>query len=366
MTHTLRDLLRRHRTMLLALVVFAVGGSLASQTATDVGPSTHTREPQGLRALLRYVQGQGVHAEQWTRRLQELDGDPGTLVVAAPLAEAFDAADRAALVALLDAGWRVVYLSSGAEAGAAEQLLLAELGLRAARSAEPPLAPWAWRAWRLEDATMVPSSGDHLPLAGAPTTHAVLPPAGHTSWFETPSGVPMVFSVPRGGGELVVIHNASVWGNAWLSEPGNLALAERLLGEQVTERVVFDEWHHGHRADTKDEVGALVGPILLFTLHLFWIYVGAAWAVSRPFGAAARTAGYVAGATRRDLLAIASLHRRSGHAPQAGRRLLALTRSALARRGAEAPDLPETFDGDADALVGLAHRVADLQREHRL
>ena len=111
MTHTLRDLLRRHRTMLLALVVFAVGGSLASQTATDVGPSTHTREPQGLRALLRYVQGQGVHAEQWTRRLQELDGDPGTLVVAAPLAEAFDAADRAALVALLDAGWRVVYLT---------------------------------------------------------------------------------------------------------------------------------------------------------------------------------------------------------------------------------------------------------------
>ena len=360
-------ILKRHRLLVVGLVLFSIAGAFASQTAVDVGPSTQTREPHGLRALLQYLRAQGYDAHAHKRPLVDLTGPPGTLVIANPVAEPLDSDDRSALVALVEGGWRLIYLTSGGEAGPPESLVLADLGMTAGRLHEPPLTPVAWRAWQLEETSLVPSEGDAPALASAPSTHAVVPPVGQTSWFETEAGVPQVFSVPRGDGEIIVINNASIWGNAWLSKAGNLALAEQLLGEGATSPVLFDEWHHGHKDAIAEEIDKLLRPTPLFLVHLLWIYFAAVWAVSRPFGAALRSAGYVAGATERDLMAVASLHRRSNHAAEAGSRLLALARDGLARRRVppDDVDLPDHFDGDAKGLEALARRVADLQQKYR-
>lgn len=385
---------RESRGLLAAVGLVFVAILVWFSTSSGAGPSTWSRGPRGLQLAHAYLEARELPVARWDVPLTELgtpgsEASPGALVLALPLRRGLSDEEAAALDRWVIAGGRLVVLGSGERVPPAEAYTLRKLGLegRPLRG-DPPLWWFSWKAWTEEVGELVPEEPGGMALtvrtgdaalrpvaqpvarvlqrfddAGQPTPEELEEWSGLVG-TEAPSGTPAVFSIRRGYGEVFVVNNGSAFGHGLLEEGDNLAFLEGLAREITADggTLAFDELHHGFPApgaeppaEADPAFWAVVGQ-----LGLLWIL--AVWTVSRPFGPPLARMRTRSGAVGRELAALASLHRRSKHAPEAGARLLALARARARRGGLGEAELPEAFEGGEAELLALARSVGEAQR----
>lgn len=349
---------------LLALIVLVV---ILLQDPGANKPTVRSPLPEGYRAAFAYLEARGYEVLAWQRPLDDLESTAATLVIAAPFSRGLSEAERASLDAWLAEGGTLVLLPSGRDDAGAESLFLLDLGLAQERIADGEPVAWdEWRAWKTGRQAFRRVGGDAWP--GAPERiHArraairVNQPGGARTLFLDEDDAPVVFEIPRGEGRIVVVNDASVWSNALLSAPGNLALLELVAGSGP---LLFDEWRQGY-ADPDTEGAVTAGAFEILIAHVFIVYLAAVWALGKRFGPRLVEARLLRGSVARDLRAIAALHQRGGHAKEAG--ALMLSRARQLARGRTGPDeLPESFEGGEKELHALGRRIAELQRDGKL
>ncbi len=349
-------------TLVLVLGSLLVGGS-------EPGPTSYGTRAEGLLTLYRALEDSGRPVRRFERPLSELPAADGTLVVAAPLATGWSDDDTRALRHWMGQGGRVLLVTSGQEAAPAERALLDAFDLELVdRDADPPLWWPDWRAWRLQ--TVPVAAREDAQEAGWPATAEVRLPAqaprlklGAEPLYADGDGGALISKQRWRPGQLVVVAGSSALDNAGIGHGDNLDLALALVdhGRAVT----FDEVHHGHLADPELAASTLVGPLELLAAHLALVYLLAVFALSRRMGPALPPIRDRQGSVARDLEVLARLHRHSGHAAEAGQRLLRLAAERARQRGSHV-DLPDDFNGGEAELLALARRIGRLQEEGRV
>ncbi|MFZ5476612.1 MAG: DUF4350 domain-containing protein [Myxococcota bacterium] len=342
--------------VVLAAAVVLVGVLAGSPEAG--GPTVDGRGPGGLRALYRVLEARGGDVGRWEAPPEGLPAG-ATFVVAGPTRRLFTREHAEAVVAWIAGGGHLVLAPDGG-GGDGERALVEALGLaRADERVDPPLGWSAWRAWTTLRERRERASGEVL--RARDDRRAPLCPADADVLYTRGDGEPRICAWTRGRGRVTLVNDASVFTNARLGEGDHLAFAVGLLGEG---RVLFDEWHQGAGgAVAARDLGP--APEAL-AAHAVALYALAVWTVARPFGRRLAGADAPRPASTRELLALAELHRRGGHAYDAGVKLLRIARARLARRGEDPKALPEGFAGGERQLVEVAARVGQLQQEKRL
>ncbi len=377
--------------VLLAFIVLLVWFS----TQQGTGASTWARGPRGLSLAYDYLDARDVPVARWDRSLTELGtlGESSgidSLVIALPLDKPLLEEEGAALDSWIVEGGTLVLLGSGRRVSPADRAWLRGLGVEARpHGGDAPLWWFDWSAWwsREEQLVAEPGSPSDMPLLTVRTGTTVLLPlvssdkavlqrfeAHETVEVEGPRqgtvsarGAPAVFTMARGGGQLLVVNNGSALGHMLLDSGSNLgfldALAHGLTSSGGT--LFFDEVHHGY-----GQVDAYPTPAtdaafwgVVGKLMLMWALV--AWMVSRPFGPRVEVIRARSGAVARELRALASLHRAGGHAHDAGRRLLQLAHTRARRSGKGIGDLPAVFEGGEAELLGLAQELGRRRKKQR-
>lgn len=367
------------RTRLMAaaalVVVLAAATLLAISAGSKVeGPTTSSRFGAGLRGAYRYLQLRGAEPENWDRSLDSLPREPGLLIIALPLNVPFTRGDAQALEDWLLRGGNLLLLGSGRELSPFEWSLIHGLSLSVEASRGAP--PWryaAWRAWVSRRQELHPPDGEAAPADGPPVrelmgTHAIARPGDARDLLLDEDGTPALFEFRRGKGRVTVFNNVSAFSNALLAEGGNLELLEGLAHRLRPEggRLLFDEWHHGHRAAAALAKSHLVSPAALLLAHAALLYFLALWTLGRRFGPVITPAGPAAGSVGRRLMSIASLHRASHHASHAGNVLLESVRRLARRREDVTQAIPRHFYGGDDEFLELARTVGQWQKDKSL
>ncbi len=331
----------------------------------ELGPSTYGNQAQGLRSAHDYLQARGHAVRRWERPLDELPAADGVLVLAAPFERTWTEADRRALRQWLGQGGTVVLAASGAEPMLQERELFWTFDVELTEARRDGPLWWSdWVAWRGERVEVLPQR-DSLP-SGVQLRREVWsprPPLGAEPLYADAQGHPWIWRQSWRPGALIILANPSPLTNAGLVDPANLALLEALLATGRT--VTFDEFHHGHQSALTADLSSVLGPFELLMAHLLLLYGLALLVVSRPFGPVLPQLRDRAGSVSRDLEVLARLHRRAGHAREAGALLLRVARERARRRGSH-PELPESFEGGEAELLALARKVGSMQEEGRL
>lgn len=356
--------------LLAALLLLAVAIALARRGGAASIDGAH---PAGLRGAYRYLQERGREAEAWTADATALDPSVRVLVVAAPFAVVYTEDEIAALLRWIERGGRLVLLHSGDEPTVPELLFLLRLDLSYTAVDESDL-PLGFLAWRSAVTAPVTLEADETLRGHAPSPLAAKRPrivvtSGTRALvlYRDPEGTPMVIEVPRHRGSIVVVNNASIVSNALLGEAQNLAFLEWILdrGGEPGQRVSFDEYRHGRGDAAAVASGETRGVFEVLIAHALLLYVVALATVGRRFGRPLPEAPLPRGSVERDVLALAALHRRAGHAHAAGERLLASARR-LARRDETRGVLASRFEGGEEELLRLACEIGRLQRSGKL
>jgi len=350
--------------LLAALVVLAL--VFARDGAT--GPTVRNRGGDGLRAAFRYLDERGWPVTAWERPLSELPLEPGLLVLTEPVTSPFDHTDQDALRRWLLAGGDVVVLPTGHQPGAFDDSLEEALDFSITRKL--PELPRRLRdlpAWAATTVEATPPADAPWALEGVELSRPwwrVAAQPGDEVLLQDAGGDALARLRQRHNGKVLLLDTVDPWTNGRIGSAGNLAFLETAVARLHGERgVTFDEWHLGWRASTEAErAQAVVVPFDLLVSHLVLVWLAGLWALGRRFGPPVVDLPIPRGSVDRDLRVLAALHRKSGHAAQAGTRLLRSARQASRRR----PDLPETFEGGSNELLQLARQVGEMQRDHLL
>lgn len=344
-----------------ALLLIAVIGALAGGRPA-AGPSALSASPSGWSAFRRYVELRGSKAELLDRPFSR--AREGALVIAFPEKGSRGDEELEAVLSHVARGGTLLLAFSGELPRLEEARVLAAFGMSSKKvRGDPPLAPRAWYRFQTEVWRLAPETPADPESRAEIEVHAPrsvpIPPRGARVLFRG-GGEPMVFAFPRFRGTVYVLP-ADALSNGRLSAAGNADLAEFLLG-RIPSRLLFDEHFHGL---TSPE-GAPSGPAFPFDLlaaQLLLLYLLAAAALGRRFGAAWKEAPVRTGSTSTFLLGLASRHRRFGHYAEAGELLLRRARAydpalvlpsdaaALAERGTE------------ESLLALGKEIGRIQAE---
>lgn len=342
------------RAWLFGLVVLAILVGLVVVSAAPRGEaSSRSVSATGYRAVAAYLAAGGREVVDWDLPLAQL-GEGGLLVVATPLAAAWTEEDEAAVRLRVDRGEAVLLLVGGADDPVTDAVLDA-FGL--ATSANPYAAPPSWWPWAWGDGgrELTRPTGEVLRVKR--TRGRVVGPRSAEALWTDPAGGAEGFVVRRPGP--VAVFPGSAFANGWIDDADNLLALEELLARLAPEGpVVFDEWHQGLQRAEAREANPVRHVVIAVFLQGLFLYVLALWALSRRSGPRRAPPLPPPPVVVGELAALAQLHRRAGHAGEAGRWLLDAGRRLT--RGGEA--LPERFEGGERGLVELGRKIAALQR----
>jgi hypothetical protein len=343
----------------LALVVVVLGGLLLSTAPPGGARSALDATPKGYRAAYAWLETRGPVRtfDQPFSELQDLDRGT-TLLVVWPLERPLEeSADTANLLAWIAQGNRVVLALDGS-AEDEPPIALVDDALGATISRETPKPPWEWAEWEAWESARRTAAGRFGTLSSESPEWWIACPGEAIA--TSADGTVRVCRIPRGDGEAIVVMDASIWQNDHIGRADNLALLAEVFGSGS---VAVDEYHHG---DTilPSLVPTWVPGLLLAHLTLGWLILGVS--LSRRFGDPLPPPAIARASMASALHALSTLHLGVGHAPDAGRRLLALLSARAHRKGVDpavfgAP--PSTHDR---AFAAWAARAAALARELRL
>lgn len=366
----------------ILLAVLAAVVSLLLAIHPGATSSALSADASGWLLARRYVEERGVRVDLRShplRRVEPPDDTPpdeGTLdpdavlVLAFPWQRQFVVGEEQALLHHLRGGGRVLYAYSRELEQMQEESILDLLGLewRKIRS-KAPLAPLPWwrhqrEVWRLEpDAAWAaaspisPSSLEVRAFRAAPEA-----PANAEVFYRGADDLPLIFSVARQGGEVLVLP-VEVFSNGQLLRSGNAEFLEtvvRLWGDAWS----FDEYHHGLVAASEARASVPRAAWDLFLIHLALFYLLALWMLGRRFGPPWREQPVAYGSAASFLLNLGTLHRELGHHARAAELLVERSAEldpALARESggmlADARRRAAEIHDD-DALLAFARDLA--------
>jgi hypothetical protein len=338
-----------------SLMVVAAASLIGGQGPADA--STLSRSGRGWLAARRYLEARGCQVTLLDRELDVPEG-PGVLVLAFPWqrfagrTEVSTGIDRH-----LQSGGTLLFAYSGSLQDTAESLLAERLDLeREERRGPPPLDLRGWRAYAAEEWSLVSFGASPRPGRIAAVRNVPRAPRDAAVLARDGQGRSLAFSFPRFRGRVVVVP-ADAFSNARLGQAGNADLLESLR-QDLGDRWVFDEFHHGLRAPATAQETGPQRALLLYVLQVAFVYVLVALAVARRFGPAWTEPVPAAGSAAHFLLGLGALHHRLGHHGEAGSLLV---ERARAWDGRVVMPVDEGGAGGA-AFLALARRVGIAQQ----
>ncbi len=350
--------MKDRRLWLLIGVVVLLLIVVASASPAPVARSTWSGHGDGYQRAYDVLEASGLPVERWQRPIDELPEGPSTLVWILPDRLPWSSTELEHVTEVLDAGGRVV-LWSRSESMAMDTYLsfldltigLMDLNLRPT----PSLWIGEWLSYSREPLTTpLPELGTSVTYLPGPLHHTTLPPAAVYGAVEGEAPVLQVHEVR--GGEVWWMRQSDAFTNGRLQQDGNLHLLLAMFAD-APGPIRFEEYHQGFSdlADAGPSPQLKVGRQLAIVGLLIYLLV--VWMQSRAFGARLPQLQQLRSRVRTELMAVARIHDRSGHAPEAGQRML-----DIARRQTGDPELPDTFSGGEDDLVALAEQVTRAQQ----
>ncbi len=246
--------------VILALTTVVWLGNV-QQTYSEV-PSSYVVSPRGLKALYLWLEELGYRPERFRLRPRRLAEHSGVLILAAPSAEAIGDKQVETILAWVEKGNTLVYLSRAGEGRRLppprEARLLHALGVELKdEPADPP-----GHGLRMD-----PLPAHRFPVeAFRPRPHSPATVNIKTMYFRPGWGVrevggvslPLVrdeetgylYEIHRGAGRIYFFASSTPLENFWLNRGGNAFFFLSLLAAAGEEgEILFDEYHHGYSRD---------------------------------------------------------------------------------------------------------------------
>jgi hypothetical protein len=337
------------------LMIVAAAALIGGHGPADA--SVLSRSGRGWLAARRYLEARGSKVTLLDRDL-DVQGESGVLVLAFPW-QTFGASPGilAGVDRHLQSGGTLLFAFSDSALDPAETLLVKKLALeRDERRGPPPLGLRGWRAYAKEEWPLVPVGGSPRPGRLSAMRRVPQAPRDATVLARDGQGRALAFSFPRLRGRVIVVP-AEAFSNARLGQAGNADLLESLR-QDLGDRWVFDEFHHGLRAPATAQESGPQRALLLYVLQVLFVYLLAALTVARRFGPAWKEPVPAAGSAAHFVVGLGALHHRLGHHGEAGSLMVERAR-AWDRRIVVAEDKDRA---GAAAFLALARRVGIAQQ----
>jgi hypothetical protein len=347
---------------LFALAVAALG-AVAAFVAGGAPSAEGSALSHGARGWLLarlYLEARGT-------RVRLLDappapkGRPGTLVLVFPW-QAGTGDAPADVGRHLGRGGDVLFAYSGRALGFGEPGIAEGLGLELVElETRLSLVPWRWRREASREWRLLSPAGIQPALEGRVREPRVMPeaPEGAQVLLDGPTR-PVAFSYRRSNGRVFVVP-AEALANARLSDPGHLALLERLRAD-LPGPWAFDEYHHGLRPSGSEAGGPSDLPVDAFLVQIALVYAAVLATRARRLGPAWSDPPLRRSSARAFLVGLGALHHRLGHHAVAAAKLPARVRELDPRVALGDDELPAVRGADAAGLVETARRVSRAQR----
>ncbi len=269
--------------LLLLFVIFSAYYTRRGIQEEEKGrPTTYSIGPNGLAALFRVFQKQGLAAQQYRRELTHLPSDAGLLVIAEPLDRNVTGQEAEALIKWVEGGGALLFLVSDNvfALSASEELLSEHVRFDLKQSKPQDIAVDSSSSKYLRDVKTIHVDGS-LRLA---------PRGGATTLIEDGQGGYAV-TWKKGKGTVIAAISSLGADNAHLQEADNAVMfvniADAFAGPG-RKSVLFDEYHQGFGEEAEgrslwDAVGAPVRAVFWYLAAAFLILV---YNLNRRFGAA--------------------------------------------------------------------------------
>lgn len=217
----------------LLAIIAALAIAAGDRGADDNRPSIESNGPSGLRALYLYLKESGRAVSGLEVPIEERDPGLRTLVVAAPTVRRISDDEADAMLAFVEAGGTLVYLTPRGRDTALDERLELHEGRRLSglTATSPDAEVEVWQPFGVlsaaqslllsPEATVSISDGKALPVAGQPDRPAL--------WHEQ-----------RGKGELWIAAGADLASNSRIARGDNLAFWDHLAQQGP---IAFDELH---------------------------------------------------------------------------------------------------------------------------
>jgi hypothetical protein len=246
------------------LVLVVAAALLLAPPGEDLSkvPSSYSSGSGGAKAAFLLLSETGYQVERWEQPPADLPLGPGVTLILASPGELLNAEGRLHLQRFVAAGGRVI------AAGAVAATFLPENGARS-----NPLAALGWATFR-----------PHIPGATARVAPEITM-APEAFWSVESAAAPLYGEDDKivavryrsGHGEIVWWAAPTPLTNAGLKETHNLEFFLSCIGNRENNRVLWDEYFHGHRRSLaatlgQHQIGWIFGQSGFVALLVLWSY----------------------------------------------------------------------------------------------
>lgn len=249
---------RNKLILLLSFLIVAILGAIVAGTDRDRSqffvPSTFSPGPGGTKALYLMLEELGLPVTQLRLPFDKLGKLQGTLVAIEPDVVDFGEEEAAKLKTWIRNGNRLVIFEGGERPRVKIPFYTALNKQKLMRSLKPQslASRFGLRKKRGDDTSRSVTVVNSKRLFGVEAVNVSAkdrwqePPEAWTTWLEDEHG-PIIVSRKMGKGAVIAVSDASMLSNSFIPLEQNVRLLPAiLLGPGRPEKILFDEYHHGH------------------------------------------------------------------------------------------------------------------------
>ncbi len=249
---------RNKLILILSFLIVTVLGVVIAGSDRDRSefyrPTTYSPGPGGTKALYLMLEELGLPVTQFRLPFDRLGKQRGTLVTIEPDVVDFGKEETAQLKTWVKKGNRLLIFEGGERKRFKIPFYTALDKRKLLRSLNPQslAVKFGIKKKKKGDASrsVTTVTGDHLPGVGtlsvSDRSRWKEPPEDWTTWVADKRG-PIVVSRKMGKGQVVAVSDASMLSNGFIPLEQNVRLLPAILLEKKRpQKILFDEYHHGH------------------------------------------------------------------------------------------------------------------------